>query len=347
MTRNEWEKKHLEISKTYLKAFKNAASLSELENLKVKCLGRKGDLTALLKNLKDFSIEDKKVLGVKGNELKKELSEVLSFQKNKLETYLLTDELKKEKIDITLPSYPFTKGKLHPLTIALRTMTDIFINLGFTAVNGPHVEDEKTNFDDLNTPDYHPARAMQDTFYLNTEKKYLLRTHTSNVQIRYMRKNKPPIRIISPGTVFRRDAVDASHSPVFNQIEGLYVDKNVSMADLRQTLTAFMRTLFGEGASIRFRPSYFPFVEPGVEVDVKCVFCRHGKPCSVCKSTGWIEMLGTGMVHPNVFEAVGIDPEIYSGYAWGMGVERLAMLMYGISDIRTFYENDVKILRQF
>lgn len=347
MTRNEWERKYSDINRTCLKALENAKSLPELENLKIKYLGRKGELTLILKTLKDFSLEDKKELGVKANALKNKASDLIDSQKSRLETTELNKILIKEKTDITLPGYPFMQGKLHPLTIAVKEMNGIFKTLGFMCADGDLIEDEKTNFDDLNTPSYHPARAMQDTFYLNTPKTYLLRTHTSNVQIKYMRKHRPPIRIISPGRVFRRDAADTSHSPVFHQIEGLYVDENVSMADLKWTLTFFMQKLFGKGAKIRFRPSYFPFVEPGVEVDVKCVFCRSGKPCSVCKKLGWIEMLGAGMVHPNVFEAVNIDPEKYSGYAFGIGIERLAMLMYGISDIRTFYENDVRILRQF
>jgi phenylalanyl-tRNA synthetase alpha chain len=347
MTRNEWEKKYLHIKKTYPQASKKAGSLRELENLKIKCLGRKGELTELLKSLKDFPLEDKKVLGIKGNCLKKELLDLLKQCRQYLEITEFNKHLEKEKTDITAAGYPFDYGCLHPLTIATDEMVSIFESLGFNCAEGNLIEDEKTNFDDLNTPPHHPARALGDTFYLNTPANYLLRTHTSNVQIRYMRKNKPPIRIISPGKVFRRDAIDASHLPVFNQIEGLYVDKNVSMADLKWTLATFMKRLFGSGAKIRFRPSYFPFVEPGAEVDVKCLFCQSEKSCSICKKLGWIEMLGAGMVHPNVFKAVDIDPEKYSGYAWGIGVERLAMLMYGISDIRVFYENDVRVLKHF
>lgn len=344
MTRREWEEKYLCILKTYPEELRKAENLSQLENSKIKCLGRKGELTVLLKNLKDFSLEDKKILGPKGNSLKNELLTAIEKYKKKLEEKKPTPH---KELDITLPAYPFARGCLHPLTIATNEMIRILNSLGFIGIDGDWIEDEKTNFDDLNTPPHHPARAMQDTFYLDTPQKYLLRTHTSNVQIRYMRKHKPPLRIISPGRVFRRDAIDASHSPVFHQIEGLYVAENVSMADLKQTLTLFMKKLFGIGAEIRFRPSYFPFVEPGVEVDVKCLFCQKGRPCSVCKKLGWLEMLGAGMVHANVFEAVGIDPEKYSGYAWGMGIERFAMIMYGIDDIRVFYENDIRISKQF
>ncbi|MCX5783522.1 MAG: phenylalanine--tRNA ligase subunit alpha [Elusimicrobia bacterium] len=252
--------------------------------------------------------------------------------------------LSKVSADLTLPAYPLPKGHLHPLTLAQRKMADIFAKLGFSWADGPLIESEEYNFSKLNIPEHHPSRDIHDTFYLKDRR--ILRTHTSNVQIRYMESAKPPLRIISPGRVFRKDAVDASHSPVFSQIEGLYVDREVSMADLMSTLSAFMKELFGENAQIRFRPSYFPFVEPGAEVDVKCIFC-HGNGCSVCKQSGWVEMLGSGIVHPKVLQGVGIDPEVWSGFAFGIGIERLAMFMLGINDIRAFYENDLRLLRQF
>ena len=258
----------------------------------------------------------------------------------------LNEELNKTEIDLTLPGRPVSRGHRHPLAVAQDRMTDILSQLGFEWAEGPWVEDEKHNFDLLNIPLHHPARDAQDTFFVDSKMPLVLRTHTSNVQSRYMEKHKPPLRIMAPGRVFRNDSLDATHSPVFHQIEGLYVDKNVSMADLKTDLTAFMKGLFGDKAEIRFRPSFFPFTEPSVEVDVKCVFCQ-GKGCNVCKGSGWIEILGAGVVHPNVLKNCGINPEEFSGYAFGMGVERLAMMMLNIKDIRAFYENDVRLLKQF
>jgi phenylalanyl-tRNA synthetase alpha chain len=346
LTRQEWENKCSNVRSNYFDAVRSADSLDSLEKIKIESLGRKGVLTELLKALKDFSIEDKKVCGPIGNSLKNELSELIEKRELELQKQEVDKELEKVSLDLTLPPYPFEKGHLHPLTHAQKRMVSILTKLGFEWSDGPHIETEKYNFSALNIPEHHPSRDMHDTLYLDTKDTFLMRTHTSPVQIRHMLKNKPPIRIISPGKVFRNDAVDASHTPVFHQIEGLYVAKNVSMADLKSTLTIFMNGLFGKTAHVRFRPSYFPFVEPGVEVDVNCIFCK-GKGCSVCKQSGWIEMLGAGMVHPKVLRGVDIDPEEYSAYAFGIGIERLAMLMYGINDIRVFYDNDLRVIKQF
>ncbi|ACC97703.1 Phenylalanyl-tRNA synthetase, alpha subunit [Elusimicrobium minutum Pei191] len=349
MNLTEWKEKCSAAEAEYRDIISNAASSDALEAARVNCLGRKGVLTELLKNLKDFTIEEKKEAGPLGNKIKKDLEDAFYSKKNALESAALNEELAKTNIDLTLPGWPVANGHKHPLTIAMDRMTAILSKLGFVWAEGPQIEEEKYNFDFLNIPLHHPARDVQDTLIIGggAKKGMVLRSHTSNVQVRYMEKNKPPLRIMSPGKVFRRDDIDASHSPVFHQIEGLYVDKNVSLADLKSDLTAFMKGLFGNKAEVRFRPSFFPFTEPSVEVDVKCVFCDGKSPCSFCKGTGWKEMLGAGIVHPNVLRNVGIDPEIYSGYAFGMGVERLAMLMLGIKDIRAFYENDLRIWKQF
>lgn len=346
MTIQEFQTSCTAIEQEYKNKIAQADSLSAVEELRVAALGRKGALTELLKGLKDFSIEEKKTAGPLGNALKASLSAMLDEKTEFFAAKQINDELNKTEIDLTLPGYPVAKGHRHPLSVAQDRMTDILSRLGFEWAEGPWVEDEKHNFDLLNIPLHHPARDAQDTFFVDGKMPLVLRTHTSNVQSRYMEKHKPPLRIMAPGRVFRNDSLDATHSPVFHQIEGLYVDKNVSLADLKSDLTAFMKGLFGNKAEIRFRPSFFPFTEPSVEVDVKCVFCQ-GKGCSVCKGSGWIEMLGAGVVHPNVLKNCGIDPEEYSGYAFGMGVERLAMMMLNIKDIRTFYENDLRVLKQF
>ena len=338
------------LDKEYAPKIASCADLAALQELQVAALGRKGALTELLKSLKDMSIEDKKIFGPLSNDLKNKLTAGFEARQQELEAAQINAALAKTDIDLTLPGRVFDKGRRHPLAIAQKRMTDILARLGFVWADGPFIEDEEHNFDLLNIPKNHPARDVQDTFFIkNTAKPgFVLRTHTSGVQIRTMQKQKPPIRIIAPGRVFRSDAVDATHSPVFNQIEGLYVDKNVTLADLKKDLTVFMQGLFGKKAQVRFRPSFFPFTEPSVEVDVKCVFCE-GKDasCPVCKGSGWKEMLGAGIVHPNVLKNCGIDPEVYSGYAFGMGVERLAMFSLNIKDIRAFYENDARVLEQF
>jgi len=348
MTLQEFQNMCSELEQEYTAKISAAADLAAVEELRVASLGRKGALTELLKNLKDFSIEDKKTAGPLGNALKAALTQALETKSADKSAISIYEELNRVDLDLTLPARPVPCGRRHPLSIAQKRMTDILSKLGFTWAEGPWVEDEKHNFDMLNIPKHHPARDAQDTFFAETGSplSLVLRTHTSNVQSRFMEKHQPPIRIMAPGRVFRNDSLDATHSPVFHQIEGLYVDKNVSMADLKRDLTAFMKGLLGDKTEIRFRPSFFPFTEPSAEVDVKCVFCG-GKGCNICKGTGWIEMLGSGVVNPQVLKNCGIDPEVYSGYAFGMGVERLAMMMMNINDIRTFYENDLRILNQF
>ena len=348
MTLQQFKELCAQIEREYTEKITSAADVNAVEELRVAALGRKGALTELLKNLKDFSIEDKKAAGPLGNALKATLTQALEEKTQALASKALNEELNRVHLDLTLPARPVAQGKRHPLSIAQKRMTDILSKLGFTWAEGPWVEDEKHNFDMLNIPKHHPARDAQDTFFVQTGSplSMVLRTHTSNVQSRFMEKHKPPIRIMAPGRVFRNDSLDATHSPVFHQIEGLYVDKDVSMADLKRDLTAFMKGLLGDKTEIRFRPSFFPFTEPSAEVDVKCVFCS-GKGCNICKGTGWIEMLGSGVVNPHVLKNCGIDPQVYSGYAFGMGVERLAMMMMDINDIRTFYENDLRILNQF
>lgn len=348
MTLQEFQNACSEIEREYTDKISSAADLASVEELRVAALGRKGALTELLKNLKDFSIEEKKTAGPAGNALKAALNDALDKKTADLAAREMNEALNRVELDLTLPARPLAAGRRHPLSVAQKRMTDILSKLGFTWAEGPWVEDEKHNFDMLNIPKHHPARDAQDTFFAQTGSplSMVLRTHTSNVQSRFMERHKPPIRIMAPGRVFRNDSLDATHSPVFHQIEGLYVDKNVSMADLKRDLSAFMKGLLGDKTEIRFRPSFFPFTEPSAEVDVKCVFCG-GKGCNICKGTGWIEMLGSGVVHPNVLKNCGIDPEVYSGYAFGMGVERLAMMMMNINDIRTFYENDLRILNQF
>lgn len=322
-----------------------AASLEKLEELRVDLLGRGGRLTELLKALKDLSLEQRRELGPGCQALKSDLEARLARRKEDLERAADLAVTPKGACDLTLPALPTARGRIHPLTATLQEMTKTLRLMGFSCAEGPLVETERNNFEALNIPAHHPARDMQDTFYLQ-DVPLLLRTHTSPVQIRSMESARPPLRIISPGRVFRRDAVDATHSAVFHQVEGLAVDKNLSFAELKGTLQAFMRGLFGSSTALRFRPSYFPFTEPSAEVDVKCFFCS-GSGCAVCKRSGWIEMLGCGMVHPKVFEAVDYDPQRWSGFAFGIGVERVAMLRLGVADIRLFYENDLRFLRQF
>lgn len=348
--REELQKKLSQIDDEFSAKISAAADLAGLQDLQVAALGRKGALTELLKSLKDLPLEDKKSFGPLSNDLKNKLATAFEARQAQLEAAQINAELAKTDIDLTLPAYPFDKGRRHPLALAQKRMTDILGRMGFIWADGPLIEDEEHNFDLLNIPKNHPARDAQDTFFIANAVKpgFVLRTHTSGVQIRTMQKQKPPIRIIAPGRVFRKDALDATHSPVFSQIEGLYVDKNVTLATLKTDLTVFMQGLFGRGAQVRFRPSFFPFTEPSLEVDVKCVFCGGAKKdCPVCKGSGWKEMLGAGIVHPNVLKNCGLDPEVYSAYAFGMGVERLAMLSLNIKDIRAFYENDVRLLEQF
>ncbi|AEH45456.1 phenylalanyl-tRNA synthetase, alpha subunit [Thermodesulfatator indicus DSM 15286] len=311
-----------------------------LEATRVKFLGRKGELTQVLKSIAKLPPELKPVIGRLANQIKKELEEALKEAQEALKA-------RKEKVipgvDLTLPGRPYSLGKLHPITQVMEELCEIFLRMGFSIATGPEIELDYYNFEALNIPEDHPARDMQATFYL--ENGLLLRTHTSPIQIRTMEREKPPLRIIAPGKVYRCDS-DVTHTPMFHQIEGLMVDKDVSFADLKGILTIFAQETFGEATRVRFRPSYFPFTEPSVEMDISCVICG-GDGCRVCGQTGWLEILGAGMVHPNVFRAVGYDPDEWVGFAFGLGVERITMLKYGINDIRLFYENHLRFLEQF
>lgn len=315
-----------------------------LENLRVKYLGKKGELTSILKQMGKLSAEERPVIGQVANEVRAFIEQDLEKRASELKAEEIKRKLERETLDVTLPGKRHELGAKHPLTIVLDELKEIFIGMGFDIVEGPEVETDYYNFEALNIPKNHPARDTQDTFYINEN--ILLRTQTSPVQVRTMEKQKPPIRVISPGRVYRSDAVDATHSPLFHQIEGLVVDKGVTFADLKGTLETFVKQLYGEDSVVRFRPHHFPFTEPSAELDVQCFSC-HGEGCRLCKGEGWIEILGCGMVHPKVLANCGIDPEEYSGFAFGMGLERLVMRRYNIDDLRLFYENDVRFLKQF
>ncbi len=321
------------------------SDLNGLEAIRVNFLGKKSQISDLLGQLGKLSIDDKKIWGPRLNQLKAEMTATLEEKTISFEADALESRLIEERIDFTLPSSGITKGSLHPITHVTRQIQQIFAGLGYIVAEGPEAETDHYNFSALNFGKDHPARDMHDTFYLDTPENRLLRTHTSGVQIHLMEEYKPPIRAITPGKVFRSDA-DVSHSPVFHQVEGLYVDKGVNMGHLKATLQHFFDQFFAKGSDIRLRPSYFPFTEPSVEADVSCVICK-GKGCSMCKGSGWIEILGAGMVDPNVLRNVNIDPEEYSGFAFGMGVERLAILKYGITNIKLFYDNHTAFLEQF
>jgi phenylalanyl-tRNA synthetase alpha chain len=324
-----------------LQEIQGANTPDDLELLRVKYLGRKGALTTILRGLGKLDPEVRRSVGQEANRAKVALEEVLEQALRALKE--AARRAAGSAVDVTLPGRRALRGRLHPLNQIMAEVCDIFLHLGFEAVEGPEVELDWYNFEALNLPPDHPARDMQDTFYFND--KVLLRTHTSPMQIRTMEKRRPPVRIIAPGKVYRRDS-DITHSPMFHQVEGLLVDKGITFADLKGVLTAFVHQMFGPEVGVRFRPSYFPFTEPSAEVDIECVICR-GEGCRVCKTTGWLEVLGSGMVHPAVFEAVGYDPETYTGFAFGLGIERIAMLKYGIDDIRLFFDNDLRFLRQF
>jgi phenylalanyl-tRNA synthetase alpha chain len=315
----------------------------QVESFRIKYLSRKGAVTELFEAFKSATAEEKKTLGKSLNELK-QLAET-KFKKAQ-EHVANTGTAIPDHMDLTLPVVPHTLGNMHPLTLTRLRIVEIFERLGFNVAEGPEIEDDWHNFTALNFPENHPAREMQDTFFIERNPDVLLRTHTSNVQVRLMKSQPPPIRSIMPGRVYRNEAISARAHCFFHQVEGLYVDKNVSFADLKQTLYHFVRELFGKDTKIRFRPSYFPFTEPSAEIDISCFICK-GKGCNVCKYTGWVEIAGSGMVHPNVLRNCGIDPEAYTGFAFGMGIERITMLRYGINDLRLFSENDVRFLRQF
>ncbi len=325
-------------------AISNAQNEAQIEEIRVKYLGKKGELTAILKQMGSLSPEERPKMGALVNEAKQELEVLIGEKKEQLKNAAIEAKLKEETIDITMPAKEFKSGKLHPLNTVLDDMINIFQSMGFDVVDGPEVETDHYNFECLNVPADHPARDMQDTFYL--AENILLRTQTSAAQIRTMENRKPPIRVICPGRVFRADEVDATHSPVFHQIEGLVVDKGITMCDLKGVLEEFAHEIYGSDTKVKFRPSFFPFTEPSVEVDVTCSECG-GKGCRVCKGGGWIEILGAGMVHPNVLRSCGIDPEEYSGFAFGIGLDRLTTTRYKISDIRLLFENDKRFLDQF
>lgn len=319
-------------------------SKAELDAAKVKYLGKKGELTAVLKQMGQLSAEERPVIGQMANEIRNHIEMKLQEAETKIKALEMTAKLEKETIDITMPGTARKVGHQHPLSIVLDEVKDIFLGMGFDIAQGPEVEWDYYNFEALNMAPDHPARDTQDTFYIT--EKMLLRTQTSPVQIRVMEKKKPPIRIISPGRVYRSDAVDATHSPLFHQIEGLVVDKNITMGDLKGCLEMFAKKLYGENTKIRLRPHHFPFTEPSCEIDVTCFRCG-GEGCPMCKGEGFIEILGGGMVHPKVLSTCGIDPEEYSGFAFGVGLERLVMFKFNIDDMRLLYENDVRFLEQF
>lgn len=315
-----------------------------LKQARAKLLGKKGLIGSLFKELKLVKKDEVASYGQKINRLKEEIEQLISQQKLRIKEIAAKERLNASMIDITLPGYERLTGSLHPIEIINREVIDIFNGMGFSIAEGPEIETEELNFELLNIAEDHPARDMQDTFYIDRRKGLLLRTHTSPVQIRAMRANKPPIAIIAPGTVYRRDS-DVTHSPMFHQIEGLMIDKNISFSDLKGVLIRFLHAVFGKRA-VRFRPSYFPFTEPSAEVDVSCIICQ-GAGCRVCSHTGWLEILGSGMVHPNVIRNGGYDPEKWQGFAFGLGIERIAMLKYGIDDIRLFFNSDLRFLSQF
>jgi phenylalanyl-tRNA synthetase alpha chain len=318
-------------------------NLSQVEQLRVQYLGKKGVLTEQLKQLGQLPVEQRPAAGQAINVAKQDIQAAIETRKTALLEQQLDAQLASEAIDVSLPGRGQQPGGLHPITRTLNRIESFFAEIGFTVAEGPEVEDDFHNFEALNIPEHHPARAMHDTFYFDS--RLLLRTHTSNVQIRTMETQQPPLRIIAPGRVYRCDS-DLTHTPMFHQVEGLFVDEGVSFVGLRGVLNEFLRNFFERELQVRFRPSYFPFTEPSAEVDIECVMC-NGSGCRVCSHTGWLEVLGCGMVHPQVFSSVGIDSERYTGYAFGMGVERLAMLRYGVNDMRLYFDNDLRFLRQF
>lgn len=324
-------------------AIQQADDLAALDHVRVEFLGKKGKLTELLKGLGKLSAEERPAAGARINEVKQQVQDQINVRRDSLEEASVTARLACEAVDVTLPGRGGETGGLHLITHTMERIEAFFTHVGYTVEEGPEIEDDYHNFEALNIPAHHPARAMHDTFYVSDNT--VLRTHTSPVQIRTMETQEPPIRIICPGRVYRCDS-DLTHTPMFHQVEGLVVDRNVSMADLRGTIDQFLKAFFEADLPVRFRPSYFPFTEPSAEVDIQCTNCR-GAGCRICKNTGWLEVMGCGMVHPNVFRHCNVDATEYSGFAFGMGVERLAMLRYGVNDLRLFFENDLQFLNQF
>lgn len=333
-----------QIREQALAQIKNCENMDKLNEIRVSILGKKGELTSVLKSMKDVAPEDRPKVGQWVNETRQEIETVMDEAKTRMERAVREAKMKAEVIDVTLPAKKAEIGHRHPNTIALEEVERIFIGMGYEVVEGPEVEKDYYNFEALNIPADHPAKDEQDTFYITGD--ILLRTQTSSTQVHEMEKGKLPIRMIAPGRVFRADEVDATHSPSFHQIEGLVIDKNITFADLKGTLAEFAKQLFGENTKVKFRPHHFPFTEPSAEVDVSCFKCG-GKGCRFCKGSGWIEILGCGMVHPHVLEMSGIDPNEYTGFAFGVGLERIALLKYEIDDMRLLYENDIRFLKQF
>lgn len=338
--------------KTQLEQIRNAAkdalsaagTAQQLEEIRIKYLGKKGELTAILKQMGKLSKEERPVIGQLANEIRQDIETAISEKSAQIKKEQMAKQLEEETLDVTMPGIEPALGHKHPLSIVLDEIKEIFMGMGFDIAEGPEVEYDYYNFEALNIPKDHPARDTQDTFYISDN--IVLRTQTSPVQIRVMEKTQPPIRIIAPGRVFRSDAVDATHSPLFHQIEGLVVDKGITMADLKGTLEAFAKRLYGENTKIRLRPHHFPFTEPSCEIDVSCFKCG-GKGCPFCKGEGWVEILGGGMVHPKVLKNGGVDPDVYSGFAFGIGLERLVLFRFNIDDMRLLYENDMRFLSQF
>ncbi|MBV1932759.1 MAG: phenylalanine--tRNA ligase subunit alpha [Porticoccaceae bacterium] len=332
-----------DLSEAASQAISNAESLAVLDEIRVEFLGKKGKVTGLLKGLGKLPNEERPKAGAVINEAKEKLQALINERKLSLENAALAARMAEERIDVTLPGRNSSVGGLHPITRTMQRIEDFFIRAGYEVATGPEIEDDYHNFEALNIPAHHPARAMHDTFYI--DEKTVLRTHTSPVQIRTMEEQEPPIRVICPGRVYRCDS-DLTHTPMFHQVEGLVIDKDISFADLKGTMDQFLKAFFEADLPVRFRPSYFPFTEPSAEIDIQCAKCA-GEGCRICSRTGWLEVAGCGMVHPNVFESCGVDTEQYTGFAFGMGVERLAMLRYGVTDLRMFFENDVRFLEQF
>ena len=338
------ESKLKEIRDKVTEAVKNAGTLEIINDLRVKVIGKKGELTEIMKSMKDIPKEEKPKFGQLVNELRNEVEELLSSTTNRIKRELRQKQLEEETIDVTLPAKKTERGHKHPNQVALEEIERIFTGMGYKVVFGPEVEYDYYNFEALNIPADHPAKDEQDTFYIND--KIVLRTQTSPVQVREMEKGKIPIRMIAPGRVFRSDEVDATHSPCFHQVEGMVIDEGITFADLKGTLEAFAKKMFGEDTKVKFRPHHFPFTEPSAEMDVTCFKCG-GKGCRMCKGEGWIEILGCGMIHPNVLDRCNVDRSKYSGFAFGIGLERIALLKYEIDDMRLLYENDVRFLKQF
>ncbi len=331
------------IEEAALQAANEAVGEVELQQVRARYLGKKGEMTAVMKGMGQLSAEERPLIGSLANEVKSRLEEAFAVRQETLRQELIQQKLASERLDVSLPGRVHRPGFKHPITRVTEEVVGIFSALGFGVAEGPEIEKDFYNFEALNIPKDHPARDMQDTFYISED--VVLRTHTSPVQIRTMLDHAPPVRVVAPGTVYRRDS-DLTHSPMFHQIEGFLVDRKVTFGDLKGILTTFINEFFGQNIAVRFRPSFFPFTEPSAEVDIQCVICG-GSGCRVCSNSGWLEILGSGMIDPEVFKSVNYDPELYSGFAFGMGIERLAMLKYGVNDLRLFFENDMRFLKQF